>query len=377
MRNLLPLERRAAVLALVLATLVHGLMLMRAGGDTFVFAALGQEDTLTTPHIMDVIEDETLLARTSLGHDGRFFLVQSWDPFYLTLDHYEHLDRPVYRGQRMLFPAIIGLGGLAPVGSVPVLLALTNILAVALGTLGTAKLCTRFGKNPMFGLAFVFNVGILSEISIGGAGIVAFALAVWGALALEDHRIGRAATLFMLSALTREVMLLFVAGASLLHMVRRRRLPILLAAPSLVGMVGWGMYLRLRLESGSGIDEVREIGLPLVGAAEAAVQWPDDGVGTVLFMALVLLSLPWLILRSVVDRNALTWGSVGFVALAAVLTVFVWRQPFDITRGIIPVFTALAVSAAPRWVDPDASAADPDTSHPLDKRLENALASAE
>ncbi len=353
MRSLLPVERRATVLALFLATLIHGLMLMQAGGDTFVFAALGEEDTVTTAHIMDVVEDDTVLARRNLGHDGKFFLVQAWDPLYVTLDHYEHLDRPVYRGQRMFFPVIIGLGGLAPVASVPALLALTNIVAMTLGTLGTAKLCSRFGKNPMFGLAFLFNVGILSEISIGGAGIVAFALAVWGSLALEENRIGRAATLFMLSALTREVMLLFVAGASLLHMVRTRRLPILVAAPSLVGVAGWGAYLRLRLEAGTGIDEVREIGLPLVGAAEALVQWPDDGIGTVVFMALVLACLPWLVYRAAVDRNAFTWGSAGFVVLAAVLTVFVWREPFDITRAVIPVFTALAVSAAPRWVDPE------------------------
>lgn len=374
MRNLQPIERRATVLALVLATLIHGLMLMKAGGDTFVFAALGQEDAVTTAHIMDVVGDDTVLARSNLGHDGKFFLVQSWDPFYLTLDHYENLDRPVYRGQRMLFPVIIGLGGLAPVASVPTLIALTNILAMTLGTLGTAKLCTRFGKNPMFGLAFLFNVGILSEISIGGAGIVAFALAVWGSLALEEHRIGRAAALFMLSALTREVMLLFVAGASLLHMVRTRRLPFLLAAPSGLAVAGWGAYLRLRLEAGNGIDEVREIGLPLVGAVEAAAQWPSDGIGTVLFMSLVLLCLPWLVYRSVVDRNAFTWGSVGFVALAAVLTVFVWREPFDITRGIIPVFTALAVSAAPRWTDPTSPDGEPSPSQPqtLDVALEGA-----
>lgn len=372
MRNLRPVERRATVLALVLATLIHGLMLMKAGGDTFVFAALGQEDTVTTAHIMDVVDDDTVLARANLGHDGKFFLVQSWDPFYLTLDHYEHLDRPVYRGQRMLFPVIIGLGGLAPVASVPALIALTNILAMTLGTLGTAKLCTRFGKNPMFGLAFLFNVGILSEISIGGAGIVAFALAVWGSLALEEQRIGRAAALFMLSALTREVMLLFVAGAALLHMIRTRRLPFLLAAPSGLAVAGWGVYLRLRLEAGNGIDEVREIGLPLVGAAEAAVQWPNDGIGTVLFMSAVLLCLPWLVYRAAVDKNAFTWGSVGFVALAAVLTVFVWREPFDITRGIIPVFTALAVSAAPRWNSPDASDGETSPTQPqtLDVTLE-------
>lgn len=352
MRSLLPNERRATVLALVLAIVIHGLMLAKAGGDTFVFAALGEEDLVTTAHIRDVVGDNTALARDSLGHDGKFFLVQSWDPLYLTLDHAEHLDRPVYRGQRMFFPLLIGLGGLAPVGSVPLLMAITNILALTLGTLGTAKLCSRFGKNPMFGLAFLFNVGVLSEVSVGGAGIVAFALAVWGALAVEERRIGRAAVLFMFSALTREVMLLFVAGACLLELVRTRRIPFALGLPSALGVAGWGTYLRIRLDSGTGVDEVRELGLPLLGAFEAAGQWPDDGLGVVLFMAAVAASLPWLIARSVVDANALTWGAAGFAVLATLLTVFVWREPFDITRGIIPVFTALAVSAAPAWTPP-------------------------
>jgi len=198
---------------------------------------------------------------------------------------------------------------------------------------------------------------VLSEISIGGAGILAFALATWGSLAVEAEKYRSAALLFALSALTREVMLLYVAGVALLLLVRTRRMPFLVAAPSGVAVAVWGLYLRLRLDSGTGIDEVRELGLPFVGMVEAATEWPDGGAATLAIMLLIVATLPWLIQRAVVDGNYLTWGAAGFVLLASMLTVFVWREPFDISRGIIPIFTALAVSAAPRHWPPEIDSA--------------------
>ena len=139
-------DRRVALLALVVATLIHGLMLAKAGGDTFVFAALGEDDPVTTEHIRDVVGDDDLLARTALGHDGKFFLLQAWDPLYVTAEHADALDRPVYRGQRMFFPFVAGLGGLAPVAAVPALMALTNIISLAAGAMGTARLCEQIGR---------------------------------------------------------------------------------------------------------------------------------------------------------------------------------------------------------------------------------------
>ena len=36
----------------------------------------------------------------------------------------------------------------------------------------------------------------------------------------------------------------------------------------------------------------------------------------------------------------IVWGALPFVALAMILSEAVWRQPFDISRAVAPVFTA-------------------------------------
>ena len=160
------------------------------------------------------------------GHDGMYFFLQALDPLLLAPDeHAALLDRPVYRGQRMLFPLIAGGGGLVPAAALPWTMALTNLFAIGLGTAATAHLARRHGGSEWWGLAFALNVGIVFEFDISGAGILAFAAALWGTVALEEGDDRRAAVWFTAAVLAREVMFLYLAGALLLRLVRIRRIP--------------------------------------------------------------------------------------------------------------------------------------------------------
>lgn len=350
---------RVAILALVFASLVHGLMLRDADYDPFVFAALGEDDVQTTAHVLDVLGDDEIRTRPSVGHDGRFFLVQAWDPLYLNGEHAPFLDRPTYRAQRMFYPLVIGLGGAVPKALVPTSMVVVGILTLAWGSLGTARLAMKHDKPALLGLAFCFNLGSLSEVSIGGAGVLAFALAIWATVSLEERRIGRAAGLFMLSVLTREVMLLYVGGVALLELVRTRRPPFALVWPTVLGVGAWSIYIRLRLDSGSGLDEVQELGRPFVGVIEASQTWRAGLPSDQLLMAVVGLCLVLFALYVPRDRTPLTWGTAGFLVLAPLLTEQVWREAFDISRAVLPIFTALIVAVAPASPGPAPSASTP------------------
>ncbi len=345
-----------AALGLLVGVLVCAGLLLQSGGDPLTFAALGAEDTQTTPHVIDVYERDVHL-RSNLGHDGRFFLVQALDPLYVSTDHAGFLDRPVYRGQRMLFPLIAGLGGLAPIEAVPWLMGATQVVALALGTFATARLAMRLGGRPELGLAFALSPAVLGEVGIGGAGVVALAAAIWATVLVEEERLPAAALWFAFAALAREVMLLYVAGVALHRLVRTRRIPWSIAIPPGLAVGAWGLYLRLRLDAGSGVDEVREFDVPLAGIVKAASAWTDDSLFSWAMRLLVAAALAGAVAAAVKRPNALTWGSVGFAVLAVLLSEFVWREWFDIARAVLPIFTAVAITIgtrAPQAVpDPD------------------------
>ena len=278
------------------------------------------------------------------GHDGKFFFVQALDPLYLSPDtHAVHLDRPVYRAQRMLFPLIAGVGGLLPAEATMWSMALVNITALALGTIGTARLAQRFGGTPWLGLAFTLNPGMMFELDLSGAGVIAFACAIWGTLALIEQRHRQAIAWFIAAVLAREVMLLYLAGVCCHQLWTNRRIPWLLGAIPFSTVVAWGLYLRLRLDAGTGVDEVQEFGIPFGGILDAYPNWIDEPANFAMIAGLLIV-MPLLIVRAVQRPNPLAWGALGFVVLAVLMTRQVWWNGYDMTRAIAPVFSAYIVT---------------------------------
>lgn len=338
-RSLVGSRGLVTLLALAIAILLAGRLLASSGGDPTIFTAFGEEATRTTEYAEAKLGRE-VLTRPEQGHDGKFFFVQANDPLVLDPDrNAEIIDRPAYRSQRMLYPLIAGGIGLFPPGVIVWALPVVNVLALALGSWAVASIAHRHGLPAWLGLAFALNIGLLSELVIDGAGILAFALACLGALALEDDRPIGAAAAFTGAVLAREVMAIFVGFVALFWLIRRKRVPWLVAIPPAVAMLGWAAYIRLRIDVGPTPGAWRELEMmPFAGVVESLTsgrgRYIDYLVMTV-FLALVVL-VPYRAWKSDVY---LTWGAVGFAAISPFLSGFVWQKYFDISRALAPLAT--------------------------------------
>lgn len=356
-------ERSLAIVALVIGLLIIGASLLRHGGDIAGLVKFGDEGdaSLITAHAESLLDREVATAGRE-GHDGRFFFLQSLDPLLVSPDeHAALLDRPVYRTQRMLYPLLAGAGGFMPASLLLWSMAATNLAALIVGTVATGRLARSMDGSHWLGLAFALNPGVIFEFDISGAGIVAFAAAVLGTLALVEGRHRASIGWFVAAVLAREVMLLYLAGVCCWRLLTTRRIPWTLGAIPALSALAWAGYTRLRLDSGTGVDEVQEFGPPFGGMLDALDHWLESPIDLAVIAGLIAV-MPLLVLRAMRRPNPLAWGALGFVLLATVMTRQVWWNFFDITRAVAPIITAYALTTfAVRGDDTPSVSAPPHT----------------
>ena len=340
-------------LPLIVSLVVLGLMtlfvirnLAASEWNPTVFLAIGAEVAPTRDYAVDLLGEDVNF-RAGRGHDGKFFFAQANDPFLLAPDdHAAVLDRPVYRSQRVLFPLLAGVGGILPPWGVVWGMLTLSVISIAAGTFATALVAQGMGASAWWGLAFGLNIGVISELLVGGAGHLGLALMMFGVAALQRSSIGWSIAAMTGAVLAREVLLIGVAGVA--FWLWRRSQPrwalLHVVVPSLA-VIAWGAYVRARIGWMTGISEVEEIGLPFSGFIGAARLWPtspyDMMVGVtiitilILFVRRFLVSPEWLV----------GYVAVGFVPVAVLLTRQVWFSYFDITRAVAPVITAFLLMA--------------------------------
>ncbi len=351
-------EWPVVMMAFVVGLLIFASSLLGFDGDLTVLLKFGSDDPAAalTAHAEAVLNRD-VTTTGGQGHDGKYFFLQALDPLYLSPDeHAVYLDRPRYRAQRMLYPLVAGVGGLVSPEAVLWSMAFINVAALALGTLGTARLAQRLGGSAWLGLAFTLNPGIFFEFIVSGAGIVAFACAVWGTLAIIDARTRSAIVWFVAAVLAREVMLLYLAGVCCHRLFVTRRIPWALGAIPALSVFAWMGYVRLRLSSTREVTEIQEFGPPFGGMLDAFDNWLNDPIDLAIIVGLIAM-MPLLVLRAVQRPNPLAWGALGFVPLATLMTRQVWFDLFDISRAITPIMTAYVLTAftAPRHTRDDAA----------------------
>jgi hypothetical protein len=311
--------------------------------DPTVFTAFGEEEPVTLAYAEEKLGRE-VLTRPAQGHDGKYFFVQANDPLLTEpADNASILDRPAYRSQRMLYPLVAGAGGLASAEIITWSLVLVNVVFLGLGSWAVARIAEKHGVTAWAGLAFALNIGLLSELFIDGAGIVSFALACLGALALEEDRDWLAALLFAGASLTREVMLVFVGFIALFWLVKKRSIHWLLGIPSVLAVGAWALYVRTRVEIPTDSPQIREItAVPFSGMFEALTSGRAAAIDYLVIGVLCLLVfiVP---IRAIKSRVFLSWGAVGFAVLAPFLTFYVWQKSFDISRALAPLATVFVL----------------------------------
>jgi hypothetical protein len=333
------------LVAVALACLYVSSELSRVDWDATHFAAFGEDAIEIRAYAEDRLGD--VIVRGELGHDGRFFFVQGNDPWVLEPEvNAVVLDRPLYRSQRMFYPLLAGGFGLLSAEGVVWGLLVVNVIAMGLGTWAVAVLAVEMGLSSWWGLAFLLNIGLVSELNIGGAGIVA-AAAAFGAVALfSKDRFWWGVGLLVVAALSREVMLLVAAGSAWwwwrIRGERARALWTLLVPTAAVAL--WALYLRLQISSDGGAGEIQEIGLPFVGFYQALTNYWIGGSLEDLVVGVGLMVLLFVFVRRVVLSDDLVgWAFLPFAVLGILLTEQVWRSYFDITRAIAPVITSFVL----------------------------------
>lgn len=312
--------------------------------DPTVFIAFGEEELPSREYAEERLGDVYL--RSEAGHDGKFFFILANDPFLMEPEVTgAALDRPLYRSQRMLYPLLAGAGGLLSPAAITWTMLIVNLIAMGVGSWAVATVAIEMGGSPWWGLAFVLNLGFISEMNISGAGIVS-AAAAFGAISLllRGRRL-TAVLLLMIAALSREAMLIAAAGSGFwLWQRRERREAIATAGVPLVAVGIWALYARARLGWSAGVSEVKEIGIPFGGFVGALDDWMSDSLGLAVGLAMMILFVLYsrrvLLLRPLVGV-----AFAGFVFLGIVFTERVWRSYFDITRAVAPLITAFVLMA--------------------------------
>ncbi len=331
------------LIGVTLASLVAFRVWSAFDRDTTIFVAFGVE-SLDINHYAEEKLGHEVAKRAALGHDGKYFFVQANDP--LVLEPEENIaviDRPLYRSQRMFYPLLAGAGGLLSADAIVWTLLFINIIAMGLGTWAVAHLAQRMGGSPWWGLAFALNLGFISEMNIDGAGVVAAAAAFGAVLMLLDEKLGWAVALLTISVLSREAMLIAVAGSAFWLWRRdRKRDALWITAVPVAAVALWGIYLRLRISFDTGLSEVQEIGWPFGGFLDAFEIWRSDSLNMVAGLAMMLL-LVLFTRRVLISGQLVGWAFLGFVPLAILFTRQVWQSYFDITRAAAPVFTAFVL----------------------------------
>jgi hypothetical protein len=310
------------------------------GMDPTVFIRLGDESPVQTSYARGLLGEA--ISRDDFAHDGRWFFIQANDPWYLEPErHAVVLDRPLYRAQRMLFPTIAGGFGFFPPGLIVWTLLITNLAWLGLGATLAAKLAVSRGLSPWLGLWVPLNPGLLFELEIGGAGILAYTCCIAAVYALAKERWGWASLLFAGAALSREVMVLFAAGVfTVMWLDGRRPLLRILIAPC-VAMAVWYAYIRSRLSGISGAGGGQDaFSAPFVGIARAFRIWAQHPSHVLINIAILAVVVVFVVV-AFRSRSLLAWGALPFVFLATVLSVNVWRETHDIVRALSPVFTAI------------------------------------
>ena len=282
-----------------------------------------------------------------LGHDGKYFFIQAHDPLLVNPEtHAAVIDRAVYRYQRVLYSILATPGLLAGESGLVWWLLILNVAAVGLGTWAASRLAGAFGASSWWGLAFGMNPGIIFEVMVDGAGVLALALALIGLLMVVRERWWAAALMFVLAGLTREVMILMAVGSALAVWKRSRIHSLALGVAPVASVAAWAIFVRVRL--GVALTETQsvELGIPFVGLVSSAGKWLEDpGVDLVVGLAMVAICL-MVLRRLIAEPSLVTSAVVGFVALAILLTENVWLHYFDITRAMAPLVTGFALVVA-------------------------------
>jgi hypothetical protein len=199
----------AGLIAIILYSGFALLELKKHGWDASRFVLAGEQftDTATAPSSLSV-------ARGSAGYDGQFYYRLALAPLSRAARvGGVRFDYPVYRNQRVLYPALAWLlsgGGRA--AAVVWAMLITNILAAGSIAAIAGWALRRLDLPPLGGIIVALHPGFLLTLDRDLVEIVECAFLFAAVVALSRRRDALYAILLSLAVLTKETCLLFAVA---------------------------------------------------------------------------------------------------------------------------------------------------------------------
>jgi hypothetical protein len=280
-----------------------------------------------------------LTAPDEVGLDGQQFYAIARDPFHPETVA-DNLDRPQYRYQRPLYPAVAWL--LHPSGGGPglvVAFVVVSLFALFLGGLAMGALARLLHGPPWLALLFPLLPGAVWSLTSSVADALAVSLCLMTIVAALRDRNGLAWLAAVAAVLTRETAIL-VPLALLLARRRKSDLPLVILPGLALG--GWLLLVRGWVPSG-GLPSERLV-FPLTGLLDAITErWMlgDELIGMASTLAALAVAV-FVLIRKRGPRE-LRWVIGVQLAFLSVCSGAVLGDDFGGTRSTL-LLLAVAVA---------------------------------
>jgi hypothetical protein len=298
------------------------------------------------------------------GADGQTFWALGRDPLLRHPKTIEQtFDRPVYRSQRIAYPALASPGRLFGPRGLAWSLIVVNLVGVGVGGYAAAALTERRRGPARAALAWGLNPAIATAVILDTSDVVAIAALLVCVWLVTDGRWRWAIVAGVVACLAKELMLLPLVAMALANVMPRmtlRRRVTLVAWPA-AAILGWGLYERWRL--GWAGTKLQELTWPVGGYIDAyrrgwrpQADWANAAVAIVLLVVAVTIVVAWARRR----HDLLLTAALPFALLTPFLSAQVVGLSTNSSRALAPALTLAALAAmAPSAGDGREEGADP------------------
>jgi hypothetical protein len=338
---------RWAAYGLAIHVVLSGLFLLKYDGNAQWFVHFGKEGSVM-PVAREVFGRDLLVPHED-GHDGQAFWLLARDP--LLLDGKTvvapNLDRPGYRAQRILYPALAAPWRLAGEQALTWGLLVTNLVIVFVGGAIAASLALTLRAPPRASLAFALSPGVFVAVIMDGSDALALAALLGAILALvgERKRPGWAVVAGVVAALAKEPTIAGLVGIAIVIRTVPLKWRIALVAVPTAATAAWAFYARWRL--GWPPSGVQEFAFPFYGYVDAYRRgWRPVGNWADAVIAAALIPLALIVIRRWLNRGGiLLSAAIPFVAMIPFFSGQVLDLAVNTMRAAGPPITLLWLDA--------------------------------
>lgn len=317
---------------------------IRGKGDPLILMTIGTD---YNPTLADH-------AYSPEGYDGQFVYYIANNPATAP----QFIDVPAYRFQRILLPISGRILGLGQSALIPFSLLAINLLALAGGTYILEQLLDTHKVSRWYAIGYGLSIGIFGSARLMTTETLAYALVLLAIWLYHRNKWQWSAVAFAISAFSKEVTLIFVAGYVLYMFTQKQfRQGIIFALIAGIPFAIWqvilySMFGEFGVGSGGNLATGFEV-IPFMGffrilldgnASIFAVLAPIIGI-------FVILPTLWGLWQCWGDFREKRWSLYSWLLLAnSAIMLFVpfstYREPLGILRFIVGLQIAVILYSA-------------------------------